>query len=110
MKTLYAFRLCTLLVTCTMLFVSCSVQQLTVNDFPDSPCFNKRFIELESKQNKSESEADEYLILMKMCEDQKNSIAEQNETRKVSSNVGAIFLLEASLVIVGLIAWAASSN
>lgn len=100
MKTFNAFKLCTLILTCTILFVSCSIEQYTVKDFPDSPCFNERFIQLENDSTKTESELNEYLALKKMCEDQKNSIAEQNETRKISANIGALLLLNVVIVVV----------
>lgn len=87
-----------------MLLVGCSVENYTIRDFPDSPCYNERLIQLETDTTKTDSELNEYLTLKKMCEDHKNSIDEQNETRKISANIGALFLLNAVIVVAAGIA------
>lgn len=102
-----ALTLCVSVLTCTILFSACSVAEYSIKDFPDSPCFNKRLTELESDSLKTELETNEFLALKKMCEDHKNSVAEQNELRKVSANIGAILLLDIALLIIGGIALAA---
>ncbi|QQS35734.1 MAG: hypothetical protein IPM56_16055 [Ignavibacteriales bacterium] len=79
-----------ILIIISFLITGCSSSYKSVSDYPDSPCFDKRLIELESKQNLTREEVDSLILLKKKCEDDRARIADENSMDIVTTAIVGI--------------------
>ena len=92
----------------TFLFYSCGPTLSTIGS--DSPCNDPRLIKYEQSDSLSGNDLELYIALKQMCQEQKNSVAIENELKEISFIQGYFYYVSIFSIILAVIVVLANSK